>query len=72
MWSGTAFSLSTGAMITLLNVLSSCETPLAVGRTPADPWGIYSAFGGDDYLFKLFVSRCAPPPSSALAHRLLT
>jgi hypothetical protein len=46
--------------------------PLAVGRTPADPWGIYSAFGGDDYLFKLFVSRCAPPPSSALAHRLLT
>jgi hypothetical protein len=59
-------------VITLLNVLSSCETPLAVGRTPVDPWGIYSAFGGDDYLFKLFVSRCAPPPSSALAHRLLT
>jgi hypothetical protein len=72
MWSGTAFSLSTGAMITLLNVFSSCEMPLAVGRSPADPWGIYLAFGGDDYLFKLFDSRCATPPASALAHRLLT
>jgi hypothetical protein len=72
MCSGTAFSVSTGAMITLLNVFSSCETPLAVRRTPADPRGVYSAFGGDDYLFYNFVSRCAPPPASALAHRLLT
>jgi hypothetical protein len=70
--SGTAFSVSTGAVITLLNVLLSCETPLAVCRTPADPRGVYSAFGGDDYLFYNFVSRCAPPPASALAHRLLT
>jgi hypothetical protein len=70
--SGTAFSVSTGAVVTWLNVFSSCEMPLAVGRTPADHWGIYSAFGGDDYLFYNFATRYAPPTASALAHRLPT
>jgi hypothetical protein len=52
---GTAFSVSTGAVMTLLNVFLLCETPLAVRRSPADPRGVYSASGGDDYLFYNFV-----------------
>jgi hypothetical protein len=35
----------------LQNALLSCKMPLAIGRTPADPWGILLALGGDDYRF---------------------